>query len=657
MAAIPVHADDVVVVSETNASFTDRMSRLLSARVRRLERERDEWTNKIAGSPPLSRRTQAGRLGFHSTPADSEDESRTLSLTFDRPQDLTTIGLVPARVDSTIHADEDYGFPRRFRIEVSTDGVEFKIVTDETGQDVAPPVGYPYQVHGHWPAVRIVRITATKLWPIHDRWGWTLGEVMLLNGQRQVGGLATVDAKHSFEAPPVWSRDYVNDGRSILGLPVGREISPTSGYLARRDKNPAAEKWLQVDLCPEGGQPPAIDEVCLVPARPIDYADRAAYGFPPRFRVLASDESDFQTHDVIADHSGETFPSPGDNPVVLPVTPGLPRRFVRFEAVELWDCSWKCSFALAEIQVLSGDKNAALNKPVTVTDVIEPEQARGLWSPEFAVDGFSGHHRLLPPATWLKQLAERQVAEIEMARIERNLQRARNDTIAMVSMLALFTLAGLSGWIVLLWRRWNREQRELRERIAGDLHDDLGSNLGSIALTSGLLVQSGDLPESASEDLRRIKQIAGDTLHSLRDLVWLIDSPPCDLNAFRSRLSEAAASLLGEIEHEVTLDSPDSSGKLSIETRRHYYLAAKEILHNVSRHSHATKVAIRLRREGKKLRIEVHDNGRGFDRDREDGTGHGLRSLQRRAKSFGGTVTIETTPEQGTKVTLEGPLK
>ena len=132
MAAISVHAEDAVPVSETNASLTDRVSRLLSARVRRLERERDELTKKIADSPPLSRRTQAGPLGFHSTPADSADESRTLSLTFDRPQDLTTIALVPARVDSTIHADEDYGFPRRFRIEVSDDGRSFETVADET---------------------------------------------------------------------------------------------------------------------------------------------------------------------------------------------------------------------------------------------------------------------------------------------------------------------------------------------------------------------------------------------------------------------------------------------------------------------------------------------------------------------------------------------
>ncbi len=650
-------AETVERFRDNSDSFTDLMSRFFSLRVRRSERERDELLAKIADSPPLSRRTQAGRLGFHSTPAEREDESRTLSLVFDRPQDLTTIALVPARVDSTIHVDDDYGFPRRFRIETSADGQAFETVADEKRRDVSAPRGYPYQVRGDWPGTRVVRITATRLWPIHDRWGWALGEVMLLDGERQVGPLAAVDSQQSYEAPSVWSREYVNDGRSILGLPVDSEISPTSGYLARRETNPAAEKWLQVDLGSDGGRPPEIDEVCLIPARPIDYADRAAYGFPPRFRVLASDDPTFVDHEVIADHSEEPFASPGDNPVIFPVAAELRKRFVRFQAVELWDCSWKCSFAFAEIQVRSGDRNIALNKPVAVADVIAPEHARGLWAPEFAVDGFSGHHRLLPPATWINRLGARRAAELELASVTRKLRRARNDLIAVLSLLTVFALAGLSSWIFISRRRRNREQRQLHERIAGDLHDDLGSNLGSIALTSGLLVRSDELPGPVREDLARIKQIAGDTLHSLRDLVWLIDTSPSDLKTFRSRLVEAAASLLVGIEHEVELDSSSGAEKLSIESRRHYYLATKEIMHNVARHSGATLVKIRLRRVGKMLQITVCDNGCGFIPNEYAETGHGLRSLQRRAKSFGGKVTIESQSDHGTTVILEGPLK
>jgi mono/diheme cytochrome c family protein len=163
------------------------------------------------------------------------------------------------------------------------------------------------------------------------------------------------------------------------------EKSPSNGYHSNIEKTPDVEKWVQVDL----GEARVIQQVDLVPARPVDFKDTPGFGFPPRFIVEISNDAEFKQAEIIAELMGGDFEVPADKPFTIVVN-SQKARYVRVTAKKLWERTNDYVFALAELQVFSGKTNVALNAEVTALDSIEV----GLWSKKFLVDGFSSRGRL-----------------------------------------------------------------------------------------------------------------------------------------------------------------------------------------------------------------------------------------------------------------------
>ena len=192
-----------------------------------------------------------------------------------------------------------------------------------------------------------------------------------------------------------------------------------------------------------------------------------------------------------------------------------------------------------------------------------------------------------------------------------------------------------------------------RNRIATDLHDDLGSNLGTIALLSASARKhaSGE----TADDFSEIQQIAQSTAESMRDIVWFINSSEDELQQLVLRLKETAARMLGEISWE--FDTPPSlpSRKLSTEFKRHFFLIFKESLHNTRKHSRAAKVRIELSTAGEQVILTIADNGIGFQ-DSATHAGLGLNSMRRRATGLGWVLTIGNSGNGGASVRLVANL-
>ena len=161
--------------------------------------------------------------------------------------------------------------------------------------------------------------------------------------------------------------------------------SPGNGYHSGIEKRSDQIKWVQIDL----GRALPLEEIRMVPARPVDFADTPGFGFPVRFRIELTDEPGLASARQIADHTKEDFPNPGDKPVSFSAE-GQSARVVRVTATRLWERTSDFVFALAELQVLAGGTNAALGAQVTALDSIE----EGLWAKKYLVDGFDSRHRL-----------------------------------------------------------------------------------------------------------------------------------------------------------------------------------------------------------------------------------------------------------------------
>ena len=196
-------------------------------------------------------------------------------------------------------------------------------------------------------------------------------------------------------------------------------------------------------------------------------------------------------------------------------------------------------------------------------------------------------------------------------------------------------------------RARERALERLRQRIASDLHDEIGSNLGSIALLSELGLHRPGGP--APGDLEEIRRVARQTADSMRDIVELIQRPAATGDDFVAKLREIAARMLAGLEW--TFEVGFALELPSLTAQRHLLLVFKEALHNIRKHAAARRVTIDFLRDGAQLRLRIVDDGTGFE-PRAVVEGHGLANLRHRAAALSGELSLESAPGRGTTLTL-----
>lgn len=191
----------------------------------------------------------------------------------------------------------------------------------------------------------------------------------------------------------------------------------------------------------------------------------------------------------------------------------------------------------------------------------------------------------------------------------------------------------------------------MRLRIANDLHDDIGSNLSSIALTNEMVAKNFPQNDEVRSQLLATGSSARQTANALRDIVWLIHPEHDTVEDMIFKLRDTASVLLGEIEHSFQCPEDALKKIRDIGFKRNLFLVFKEILHNIASHSSATNVSIQIKEHRRLLEMRIADNGRGFDPASQT-SGNGLKSLRLRASQMGGSVTIESLPGRGTTVII-----
>jgi signal transduction histidine kinase len=193
---------------------------------------------------------------------------------------------------------------------------------------------------------------------------------------------------------------------------------------------------------------------------------------------------------------------------------------------------------------------------------------------------------------------------------------------------------------------------KLRLRIAQDLHDDIGSTLSGIALTSGQLIAHLSDEEQAKKDLQELRQVAAEKADSLRDLVWTINPEKDSASDLLLYLKETVHRMLRGMEVTFTgiQDAPEE--KITLEVKHNVTMIFREILHNILSHSRARHVEICVTGDAGRLRLRVTDDGVGFDPNTCT-RGSGLVNLEQRTRAIGGTIKIETRPGAGTTIVLD----
>jgi signal transduction histidine kinase len=201
------------------------------------------------------------------------------------------------------------------------------------------------------------------------------------------------------------------------------------------------------------------------------------------------------------------------------------------------------------------------------------------------------------------------------------------------------------------------EVNRLRLRIARDLHDEIGANLGSIGLNTELLMSDATVGEQHRRDLAGIDQLTAQTAQSVREIVWMTNPEFDSLDGMLRRMRELATLMLAGRQWTFEAPGSGSSKALPLEVRRNMFFAFKECLHNVVKHSSATRVSIVARVEASWIEVTVEDNGAGFDPAAAKTSGTGLRSMRRRMEELGGAAEVRSANGGGAQIRLRASLR
>jgi ligand-binding sensor domain-containing protein/two-component sensor histidine kinase len=199
----------------------------------------------------------------------------------------------------------------------------------------------------------------------------------------------------------------------------------------------------------------------------------------------------------------------------------------------------------------------------------------------------------------------------------------------------------------------------VRMRIATDLHDDIGSSLSQISILSEVARAQVERKDTqATEPLGVIAQTSRELVDSMSDIVWAINPKRDHLHDLVQRMRQFATDTLTALDIDFEFRAPDEDEKTRVgaDLRREVFLIFKEIIHNLTRHSHCRRALIEISLTENWLSLTVSDDGCGFDVTAES-TGHGLFSMQQRAKRLHGDLQVTSARGLGSTIKLKTPVK
>lgn len=573
-------------------------------------------------------------------------EAPWVQLDLGQSQAMDTIALIPALVDFQPVERGAYGFPRRFRVDVSDDPAfgTFTPVMVHTDEDFPPPGAAPVVIPNVATKARFLRFTATRLAEANGTYFFALGEIMIVQSWRNIALRSKVTAANSVNIAPRWNSNFVVDGLTPLGPPIHPGDLPEYDALFATKPSANQEAWMALDF----GASQTIDEIRLHPLHARQGADVPGFRFPKQFRLELAESPNFSDAKVIPESLLGELTNPGNNAIVIPVN-NQQGRFLRI-VMEQAESPQALDFALAEMDVYTKGKNIARTAKVSTSG--DP-RGRPL---ELLNDGFTSYGRILELPAWLAEWSER-------ARLQQNIA-AQQKEIAELETTAqkrglIFLLAGLgliaTAILCLAWR-WRRskarETEAFRQRLARDLHDEIGSNLAGIAVLSETAAQE---PNQSTEDWMEINRIAHETSDAMREVLWLVGARQESGIDLLHHLKLSAARLLGGIEVSWVEFAASLPSQLKGEARRQIFLFYKEALTNITRHARASRVELAIRATESFFELSISDNGVGFNTT-ENQRGMGLKNMHDRARELRATLQFKSSPGAGTHWNLNVPL-
>ncbi len=204
----------------------------------------------------------------------------------------------------------------------------------------------------------------------------------------------------------------------------------------------------------------------------------------------------------------------------------------------------------------------------------------------------------------------------------------------------------------------HRIMEQERTRVAQDLHDELGTGLTQVGLLGSLAKNPALSADRKNHYLEQLSEAARTLVTGLDEIVWAVNPKYDSASSLASYFALFTQRFLNLAGIACRFDAPDNLPDYPMDSRlRHgIFLAFKEALNNVVRHSRATEVRLKIAVVHDQLMISITDNGCGFARTSGAPGSDGITGMRQRMAKLGGHCLVASQAGQGTTVDLSLPL-
>lgn len=199
------------------------------------------------------------------------------------------------------------------------------------------------------------------------------------------------------------------------------------------------------------------------------------------------------------------------------------------------------------------------------------------------------------------------------------------------------------------------EIEHMRNSLARDLHDDIGSTLSTINIISKIAMREN--PQGNKQHLVRISEQSSQMMESMSDMVWSINPTNDSIEKIVVKMKVFAGEILEPKNINYAFEGEESLKGivLDVAKRKNLFLLFKEAINNAAKYSEASHVNIIFMKIENKVKLTILDNGKGFTKE-EVPDGNGLKNMQSRAESLGAQFKLTTAPHEGVRIDLSFPI-
>lgn len=481
-------------------------------------------------------------------------------------------------------------------------------------------------------------------------------EISIFSKQENIAPRATLRTSNSREGYRIYSKAYLVDGQTPLGLP---EVGPrTSGSLGLSIRQQSRVPKEPISIVLNFAEKTKIDEVRLDPA--IIY--KPGQAFPVRFSVELLDEN---KQVLQSDHRFKDQPlrNLGLNPYtsIFTEVEAMHVRILIYE-VSMPNIQSRPWIQISEITpMLDGvpiktikDITAPMNKKAQpAVGITDPSGLQLYWSAKSGYDGHTQSGKFLTLRDWVEGLYKRQQLLEEQLELENAKTAVQNSirtrSLWTVSILFLLVIIG-SLYIIIYYKvKARRELRIAREHIASDLHDDVGSNLGTITLHAEYLLDHVE-DRGLQDRLKAIFKLAYESTYGLREVLHTSAPRIGRAQNILAFMQDLAAIVLPDTEKHIELDQSIRGMLTNPKVRKGLLLYYKEAITNIQSHAKCTNVFISMKRTNYGIELIIKDDGIGMGQEMIS-KDIALRTLKLRAKELG-SLEIHSKEGEGTELIL-----